>query len=277
MTTPADQAIEDFLEQPVIDEGAQTGTDGNVALELIASAEAAGGDESDAEESAEDAAMFAGYKQATGEEVQPLTDKEPVAAAPSLAPVPADKIVFAGLTEAQLQAKLDKIESLEKGSSTLAGRLGHLQQMLESGKGKTITAEMLGKVSAEFGQEYAQALADDLNAAGIGGGQVLDTKVIADLVNEEVSKRDEERERKFEFKASWDSDTVSGYLTEFKDQRDKAAAQAARQTSRVARAVVPQGTAASTQPSADPLEAGWNRAKGVQARGAGVSRMAGGR
>jgi hypothetical protein len=281
-----------------------------IGIEIEDESAGAAADGPTEDDAADDAAMLAGFKAASGDDtaLATLADKAPAADAGEVPPTetpdkPEPRIVFAGLTEAQLAEKLATIDSLQKGTETLAGRMGNLQQMLTANKGKTLTASTLKRITAEFGEEFAEAFAADLNESGFGGGsQAVDTGAW----DAKLDQRATELERKFEFKAvrlahkdapeyfaggkhnaafvgwiqtlpeerqqviatAWDSDTVCGFLDDFKAQRDKAAAQAARQTSRVARAVVPtSGSGAGvTQPAEDPMELGWNRARGNRPR-----------
>lgn len=106
-----------------------------------------------------------------------------------------------GMTASQVKAQLARLESVEKTAQSLAGRFGHLKQMVEgAGKGKPITKEQLGKVSSEFGEEFAVALADDLNAAGFGGGATVDAAAIQAVVREQVEAARELDRRGFEKK-----------------------------------------------------------------------------
>lgn len=218
---------------------------------------------------------------------------------------------------ADLRATIDqRFATLEKGVTSANGLAGHLKQQLgQLAKGKQLTAADLPRITEEFGTEYAEALVEDLNKAGLGGASVSEA-----ALNELVTARTTEIERKFEQKLvltrhpdaldyfaqdpknpgkhyaafagwistlpqerqaeigeAWDSDVVSRYLSDFKTAREAASKQQQRQQSRVARAVVPTGGAsgAIVDPAEDPLTMGWNRAKGVN-KGARAA-VAGGR
>jgi hypothetical protein len=265
----------------------------------------AGAVEASATEDAADALLMAGYQAAKGGEpakVEPEVKETPEPTEAKAEPEPDP--------QEQFRKELDaRFATLEKSAASANGLAGYVkQQLAKVAQGKTITKESLKRVSEEFGEEFAEAFAADLNAAGLGGGSAISDEKVNELVQSQLGEATEALERKFEFKlvtkthkdapdyfaggkhndafkawvstlpeerqqeiaTSWDSETVTSYLDEFKAQRDKAATQAARQKSRVERAVVPTSgaAAATTQPLEDPLEAGWKRVKGPQARGA---------
>lgn len=259
------------------------------------------GDNTSADDAADDLLM-AGYQAARGDgsAVAELEGKDPSETA--AAPEPTADELYRRETA-------DRFAVLEKSTASANGLAGHLkQQLTKMSQGKPITKESLKRVSEEFGEEFAEAFAADLQEAGLGGGQALSDDRVDELVQSRLGVATENLERKFEFKlvtkthkdatdyfaggqqnaafvgwvqtlpaerqqeisTSWDSDTVTGYLDEFKAQRDKAANQAARQKSRVERAVTPTtgAAAAAAQPLEDPLMAGWNKVRGLNRPGA---------
>ncbi len=254
-------------------------------------------------DSAADDLLMAGYQAAKGDSaaVDELEDKDSSGAAVAAPEPNADELFRKEMH--------DRFAVLEKSTASANGLAGHLkQQLTKLSQGKTITKESLKRVSEEFGEEFAEAFAADLQDVGLGGGQALSDDRVDELLQSRLGEVKEDLERKFEFKlvtkthkdapdyfaggqhnaafvgwvqtlpperqqeigSSWDSDTVTSYLDEFKAQRDKAATQAARQKSRVERAVTPTtgAAAAAVQPLEDPLMAGWNKAKGLNRSGA---------
>lgn len=129
-------------------------------------------------------------------------DTLPGANADTLAGADADpEIPGLGMKASQVKAALGELESVKKTAASLAGSLGHLKQLVTSaGQGKKVTPDSLKKVSEEFGPEFANALAEDLNTAGFGGGASVDTATIEQMVNEKVSAAREEANRTFEKK-----------------------------------------------------------------------------
>lgn len=205
---------------------------------------------------------------------------------------------------AQMEARF---ATLEKSAQSANGLAGHLKQELNAlkAKGKPITSAALARVSAEFGQEFADAFAADLNEVGFGGGSAVTDEKVEELVQartetlqkkfakdlvlmkhedaEEFFATDPAKpgkhnaafvgwirslpaERQQEIGTAWEAPVVTRYLSEFKDTQQKAAKNAARQQSRVSRAVAPTGGAAAgvAQPMEDPLMQGWNNVKGQQ-------------
>lgn len=208
-----------------------------------------------------------------------------------------------GMKASEVRARFARLDALEKSASSTAGHLGHLKQLVQqAGKGKPITAESLKKVSEEFGAEYAQALAEDLNAAGIGGGATVDEETLGRIVNERVATEREAMsqdmhrtlvrsrhpdaadyfkdgkhnadfvafigtlpaERQQELADTWDSGVINQALDEFKDHRKKVANDQTKQQRRLERSVTPTASRGSpvAQPSVDPIEAGWNNVRG---------------
>jgi hypothetical protein len=258
-------------------------------------------------EANDDTPIDTGKKRGDGEgDDAPLdTQRAQQTAAP-----PADdpEVPGMGMKASELKAQLARLDALEKSTSSTAGHLGHLKQLVQqAGKGKTITAESLKKVSEEFGAEYAQALAEDLNAAGIGGGASVDEETLSRIVGEQVSaqresmtKEVEQRlvrarhadaadyfqggkhnadfaafigtlpaPRQAELADTWDSGVINQALDEFKTHKAKVATDQTKQTRRMERGVTPTAARGATvsQPSVDPIEAGWNNVRG-RSRGA---------
>lgn len=100
-----------------------------------------------------------------------------------------------------VKAQLAEMETLKKTASSLAGRLGHLTQLVsQAGKGKEVTADAFANVANEFGPEFAAALANDLKAAGFGSGATVDPTAIEQMVSAQVEAAREVEHRKYEEK-----------------------------------------------------------------------------
>jgi hypothetical protein len=221
-----------------------------------------------------------------------------------------NRVIFGGMTAKDLKERLNKIETFEKTASSLAGRVGHIQSVINAKPGKPLTKEDLKSISKEFGEDYAEALASDLNAAGIAGGaKGADPEVIERLVAERTQGMTQETEKKIvrmvhrdapeyfnggkqhqafmawvgtqplerqgQILNSWDSDVIVPALDDFKAQRDKAAKEAARAGNRMARAVVPTSGAAANAPAPsnfDPEMAGWESVRGKAKKGQNAAR-----
>lgn len=214
-----------------------------------------------------------------------------------------------GMKASEVKAQLAQLAQLQKTVASANGHIGHLKQLIgQMGKGKQITADSLSKVREEFGAEYAEALAADLNAAGIGGGSAVDEETLSRIVSERVAveresmSQDVERrlvrsrhpdaadyfhggkhnaefiafvqtlpaERQQELADTWDSGVINTALDEFKTHKQKVANEQTKQQRRLERGVAPTAArgAPAAQPSGDPLEAGWNNVRG---RGRGNS------
>lgn len=208
-----------------------------------------------------------------------------------------------GMKASEVKARLGKLDTLEKTLATANGHIGHLKQQIQNaGKGKAITAESLKKVTEEFGAEYAQALAEDLSAAGIGGGSTVDEETLGRIVSERVATiRDElsqsterklvrqrhpdaadyfaegkshaefmsfvgslPKDRQDELASTWDSEIINRALDEFKAHKQKVESEQTKQNRRLERGAAPTASrgAAVTAPTVDPIEAGWNSVKG---------------
>jgi hypothetical protein len=276
-----------------------------------------------ADDGEDDGGFEAGYASTNGEvgntelpddeEAAPVEEEVKPEATPE--PTPAPVVKIGRWTEDELAERFAELESLKKGTSTIAGHIGNIQQRLSGQGRKTLTPDDLKKVREEYGDEFAVALAEDLNAAGLGGATGPTQAEIDQIVSARMEQRTNELERKFEkrlvlrthrdadehfssigedgsvvhgpkaleFRAwlatqpkdrqelvasSWDSDVMIAALSDFKASKTPPAtpaptpAPAAARTSRVARAVAPQGAGAATPPSEDPFEAGYKAAKG---------------
>lgn len=148
----------------------------------------------------EEADMAAGYASARGEEVEEVAgstdtleaDPEPQAAAPEPAPEP--ERIGGKWTVADIEARFADLEGLKKGQSTVAGHIGDLRNRMAGQKPRTITKDDLKKVVEQFGEEYADALVEDLNTIGFGGGNSGPTPAEIDkLVNERAMEHAREQ------------------------------------------------------------------------------------
>lgn len=270
-----------------------------------------------------EAAMLAGFARATGKpaddtdddatrltdtgkkpgEGQDAADGKPAATQTPPADQDDPEVPGLGMKASEVKARFGKLETLEKTLASANGHIGHLKQQIQNaGKGKTITAESLKKVTEEFGAEYAQALAEDLNAAGIGGGSSVDEETLGRIVGErmqterESMSQDMERrlvrarhadaadyfkdgkhnaefsafigtlpaERQQELADTWDSGAINAALDDFKAHKAKADTAQAKQQRRVERATTPTAArgAPVAPPGVDPIEAGWNAVRG---------------
>lgn len=206
-----------------------------------------------------------------------------------------------------IRQRLERLDGLEKAQATANGHIGHLKSLIQqAGKGKPITKDSLKKISEEFGEEYAAALAEDLTAAGVGGGAAVDEEALARIVSEQTAKATEAGSQKLEARivrvahkdagdyfaggkhnaeflkfvatlppekqqelaSTWDSDVIIPVLDQFKESRDKANQRAASQQRRVDRAAAPSTTGGVDRPSIDPMEVGFQRAGGGRRMGA---------
>ena len=99
------------------------------------------------------------------------------AGAPAAAPAAQEVEIVPGYTATKLSEALksiSQIEGLRQQADSLNGKVGSIQDTIKrvtsAAPGKKIEATTLKRVTQEFGPEYAQALADDLNEAlGQGG------------------------------------------------------------------------------------------------------------
>lgn len=214
-----------------------------------------------------------------------------------------------GMKASEVKARLGRLDSLEKTVASANGHIGHLKSLIQSGsKGKAITKESLSKVREEFGDDYAEALAADLTAAGIGGGAAVDEETLGRIVGERMATERESmsqdmekrlvrarhsdaidyfqggkhnaefvqfvgtlpKDRQDELANTWDSGVINNALDEFKAHKTKVANDQTKQQRRIERSVMPTASRGNPvqQPTVDPIEAGWNNVKG---RGRGNS------
>lgn len=110
-----------------------------------------------------------------------------------------------------------RFQTLEKSAASANGLAGYLKQQLASmGKGKTITKEHLPRVRQEFGDEYADAIAADLTAAGLGGAQISDAQINT-MVSDRVGAVKETLEREMHFERVLEvHDDASDYFRDAK-------------------------------------------------------------
>jgi hypothetical protein len=92
-----------------------------------------------------------------------------------------------GMKRSEVLARLGKLETLEKSVASTAGHLGHLKTLLSGSKGQPLTADKLKRIESEFGKDYAEALAEDLNAAGFGSAGFSD-EALGKIVDERVGQ-----------------------------------------------------------------------------------------
>ena len=243
-------------------------------------------------------------KDETGEQADEQQPKEGQPPAKDAAPTQEEDYDIPGLGKAsEVKARLGRLDALEKTVASANGHIGHLKQMIQTaGKGKTITGESLVKIREEFGPEYADALAADLNAAGIGGGSTVDEETLGRIVNERVAAEREvtlqavekrmvrkahpdaadyfaggkhnadflkfveglPKERQELLAETWDSDVINPVLDEFKASRAKVETEKTKQNRRLERAALPTASrgVSVAAPSEDPMEAGWRKVKG---------------
>ncbi len=196
--------VNDFLDSGDDGAGAATGTAvTDSTLDALIN-DMNGGDGSDAptpEELAAEQAMESGYGSAEGadpmntdkaikqrkeqqqDDADDVFDDEPAtttqqpakAGAPAAAPAQQEVEIVPGYTATKLSEALksiSQIEGLRQQADSLNGKVGSIQDTIKrvtsAAPGKKIEATTLKRVTQEFGPEYAQALADDLNEA-LGG------------------------------------------------------------------------------------------------------------
>lgn len=195
-----------------------------------------------------------------------------------------------GMKASEVKAMFGKVGTLEKALASANGHIGNLkQQLTKAGTGKPITAEMLPKIREEYGQEFAESFASDLNAAGIGGGggavdeatleQMLGTRVEAQTTafmqnfeRRQLKKAHKDaadyfnggphhadflkfvgalpKDRQEVLAETWDSDVLGTAIQEFKDHKAKVETEKTKQQQRTERAVAPtRGASSTVQPA----------------------------
>lgn len=133
--------------------------------------------EQSAADTAEQDDFAAGYASVNGtDDDEPAgstrTDEAPAAAAPAPEPTPAPTpapVKIGRWTEDEIAANFAKLAGLETGQAKVAGHIGDLRNRLAGQQPRKITKDDLKKVASEYGDEYAEALVEDLNAIGFGG------------------------------------------------------------------------------------------------------------
>lgn len=135
--------------------------------------------EQSAADQAEDDDLAAGYASVnggddtqagnTGESEEQAVVETPVTPEPTPEPTPAPVAKIGRWTEDEIAARFADLEGLKTGQAKVAGHIGDLRNRLQGQQPRKISAADLPKVVAEFGEEYAAAMADDLNAIGFGG------------------------------------------------------------------------------------------------------------
>lgn len=215
-----------------------------------------------------------------------------------------DRVVFGGMTAKQLREKLERTDSLERTTNTLAGRIGHLQQQMQAaGKPRALTKDDFPSLREEFGDEYAEAVARDLSKVVTGGPmseqdleQVVATRMaemerkterkIVAIAHPDAADyfaggkqheafmgwiKTQPEERQQVLMNSWDSNDIIPALNDFKSSITKAAREAAAKGNRIARSVgagtSAAGGEAPTDRGFDPIEAGWRKARGKPGQG----------
>lgn len=175
-----------------IDEGAGGAGDGVDLTEHVFGSERDNG----TQEGNADDSMMAGYREVNGDAVDESTEQRPAATprptpAPTTAPAPAK---IGRWTEDELANHFDSLGQLRQRTEQLFGRVGDIQGRLQA-KPREVKAEDLAGIAAEFGPEYAQALAADLNKIGFGQSGA---GVSQEQIDQLVQQRTHELERKFE-------------------------------------------------------------------------------
>lgn len=305
-TRPADQVTDDVLDNTGTEslltgqEGEETGTDSEVESAMLAGWTRARTSRSNPDVT--DVEAKTGKEHGQGDDIDDGAASQGIQQPASTTEDDPD-VPGMGMKASELKAQLARLDALEKSTSSTAGHLGHLKQMVQqAGKGKAITKESLSKVREEFGDDYAEALAADLTAAGIGGGASIDDETLGRIVSERVTAEREALEQTFERKLvrqrhpdaadyfkdgkhngefiafvgtlpkerqdelanTWDSEIINAALDEFKTGKAKVEDEKTKQTRRIERSVAPTAARGATvTPAAqDPLEAGWNNVRG---------------
>jgi len=157
-------------------------------------------DQLDQAESAAFQAAIRGEEPADGttksEDETVLQPEEPVVTTETVVEVEEEKPVLAGLTESQIRAKLDRLETLEGTSQKLSGQIGAMKEMihqLKSAQKQQLQQQppqvvaKLERLRAQGYDEFANSLEEDLKGFVSQTNQV-DPKKIEEQVEERVSK-----------------------------------------------------------------------------------------
>lgn len=262
-------------------------------------------------EAAEMASIQAGYDRVRG--VEPPTEPavetpvvEPVSDAPEVVPdLPVEEVGKDGLTDSQrkefmagipdlIQFKKDTAETIRKLHGTigeLKGTIKQFQQPAEAPPAKKLSADGFKRMSAEFGPEFAEALAEDLSGITLGsdkapgGSDDAVSKLAARIEQERLDAVVDEHPDFFEAKATpefaaWMANQstefqerlrvsenpvfVSKAMTRFKADRDEAEKKAKSKEKRLEGAITPTGVpgaTSSTLPDEAGVMVGYNRRK----------------
>lgn len=155
-------------------------------------------EQSAADAQAEDDDLAAGYASVngtsddsdpgnTGETDDIAAEETPATPVATPAPTPAP-VKIGRWTEDDIAARFAKLDSLETGQAKVAGHIGDLRNRLQGQQARKITKDDLKKVASEFGDEYADALVDDLNAIGFGGNAGPSQAELDRLINERAQE-----------------------------------------------------------------------------------------
>lgn len=151
--------------------------------------------EPSAAEQAEDDDLAAGYASVNGSDDTDTgntgaegIDAEEAAPAATPEPTPAPVAKIGRWTEDEIAARFAELEGLKSGQAKVAGHIGDLRNRLQGQQARKITKDDLKKVASEFGDEYANALVEDLNAIGFGGNVGPTQAEIDRLINERAQE-----------------------------------------------------------------------------------------
>lgn len=188
---------ESELQTIVIGEGGDAADDG---VDLTEHVFGNGNGDDDTQEGSASESMLDGYREAGGMGAQdddgqrPAATPAPTAAPRAQAPAPTQAPVKIGRwTEDEVAKQFDTLEAVQKRTEQLFGRFGDLHARLQA-KPREVKPEDLAGIAQEFGPEYAQALAADLNKIGFGQSAGVSQEQIDAL----VAAKTNELERRFE-------------------------------------------------------------------------------
>lgn len=168
------------------------------------------------DDAASDENIESGYQTALGNRSTPTNDGDATGAAaaagggsasgdrqqqqPRTAVEPARLGKF---TEKDIEDRFTSLEGLRKTAETLAGTLGNLQQRIQA-KPRVLSIADLPKVVDNFGEDFAQAMVDDLNAVGFGGpAGGVSQEEINSLVSQQMAQQGEALEQRVEQKIEY--------------------------------------------------------------------------
>lgn len=152
--------------------------------------------EQSAAEQAEDDDLAAGYASVNGSDdtdtgntgAETTASEETPAPEATPEPTPAPVAKIGRWTEDEIAARFAELEGLKSGQAKVAGHIGDLRNRLQGQQARKITKDDLKKVASEFGDEYADALVEDLNAIGFGGNVGPTQAEIDRLINERAQE-----------------------------------------------------------------------------------------